>query len=355
MKVAVITDMHLGCRSDSSIFLQNQERFFSEIFFPKIDELDIKVVLDLGDTFDRRKFVNYMTLHESKRFFFNELAKRRISYHAIVGNHSTYYKNTNDVNSMELLLGEYENFHVYADKPVLLTFGSSKIMMVPWLTKENEESSLKYINTVQADVLAGHFDIVGFEMMRGSVCDHGLDRRIFDGFETVWSGHFHHPSKHANIEYLGAPYEMTWTDYNGTRGFHIFDTETRELTRVHNPFRMFHKIHYEDSDLTIEEINELDVTPLADTYVKVVVNNKTNPYLFDVFVNKLQTGNPIDLKVVEDVLNLEDIDPRGLIENQTRSPLEIMNDVIDNHLETTADKAKIKTLINELYKEALDA
>ena len=354
MKVAVITDMHLGCRSDSSIFLQNQERFFSEIFFPKIDELDIKVVLDLGDTFDRRKFVNYMTLHESKRFFFNELAKRRISYHAIVGNHSTYYKNTNDVNSMELLLGEYENFHVYADKPVLLTFDSSKIMMVPWLTKENEEASLRYIDKVEADVLAGHFDIVGFEMMRGSICDHGLDRRVFDKFETVWSGHFHHPSKHANIEYLGAPYEMTWTDHNGTRGFHIFDTETRTLTRVHNPYRMFNKITYHDADLTIEEINDLDPSPLKGTYVKIVVAAKTNPYLFELFVNKIQAADPVDVKIVEDNFNLENLSEEEIID-EAMGTREAFFDYIDNVLpDSVGDKEAIKKLMDELYVEALN-
>ena len=192
-------------------------------------------------------------------------------------------------------------------------------------------------------------------MMRGQICDHGLDRRLFDRFETVWSGHFHHPSKHANIEYLGAPYEMTWTDYNGTRGFHIFDTESKELIRIENPYRMFHKIHYEDSDLTVEEINQLEPGPIQGTYVKVVVNNKTNPFLFDLFINKLQSGAPTDLKIVEDVLNLEDIDPQGLIENQTRSPQEIMWDLVDNHLDTSVDKNKLKTLINELYKEALEA
>lgn len=353
MKIAVITDLHFGCRGDSLIFLDNQEKFYSEIFFPTIDQEGITTVLNLGDTFDRRKYVNYVTLDRSRKMFFDELAKRDIDYHAIVGNHDASYKNTNDINAITLLLREYPKFNLYPSDPVTLKFGSCTIMMVPWLTKENEEASLRYVNETDADVLAGHFDIVGFEMMRGSVCDHGLDRRIFDKFNTVWSGHFHHPSKHVNIEYLGAPYEMTWTDYNGTRGFHIFDTETRELTRVHNPFRMFHKIHYEDTDLTVEEINDLDVSALTGTYVKVVVNNKTNPYLFDVFVNKLQSGNPIDLKVVEDVLNLEDIDPQSLIENQTRTPQEIMWEVIDS-LETAANKGKIKTLINELYKEALE-
>jgi DNA repair exonuclease SbcCD nuclease subunit len=354
MKIAVITDLHFGCRGDSLIFLDNQEKFYSEIFFPTIDELGITTVLNLGDTFDRRKYVNYVTLDRARTMFFDQLASRNIDYHAIVGNHDTSYKNTNDINAITLLLREYPNFKMYTSDPVLLTFGSSKIMMVPWLTKENEEASLRYIDKVEADVLAGHFDIVGFEMMRGSICDHGLDRRVFDKFETVWSGHFHHPSKHANIEYLGAPYEMTWTDHNGTRGFHIFDTETRTLTRVHNPYRMFNKITYHDADLTIEEINDLDPSPLKGTYVKIVVAAKTNPYLFELFVNKIQAADPVDVKIVEDNFNLENLSEEEIID-EAMGTREAFFDYIDNVLpDSVGDKEAIKKLMDELYVEALN-
>jgi hypothetical protein len=217
--------------------------------------------------------------------------------------------------------------------------------------KGQEEASLRYIDKVEADVLAGHFDIVGFEMMRGSICDHGLDRRVFDKFETVWSGHFHHPSKHANIEYLGAPYEMTWTDHNGTRGFHIFDTETRTLTRVHNPYRMFNKITYHDADLTIEEINDLDPSPLKGTYVKIVVAAKTNPYLFELFVNKIQAADPVDVKIVEDNFNLENLSEEEIID-EAMGTREAFFDYIDNVLpDSVGDKEAIKKLMDELLEK----
>lgn len=355
MKLAIITDLHLGCRGDSKIFLDAHERFYENIFFPTIDEHSITTVLNLGDTFDRRKFVNFNTLIRSRNMFFDPLSSRGIEYHAITGNHDTYFRSTNEINSIDLLLSEYKTFNLYINEPVLLTFGSSKIMMVPWLTPENEVNSLKFIAQNEADVLAGHFDIVGFEMMKGQLCDHGLDRKLFNKFEQVWSGHFHHPSKHGNIEYLGAPYEMTWTDYNGVRGFHIFDTETRKLTRIHNPYRMFHKIHYDDSDLLIEEIESLEVDILKGSYVKVIVNNKTNAFLFEIFINKLQSASPADLKIIEDILNLEDVDPQGLIESQTKTPQEIMWEMIDStNLNTKVDKNKLRLCIDELYKEALD-
>ena len=39
-------------------------------------------------------------------------------------------------------------------------------------------------------------------------------KKIFEKFDTVFSGHFHHKSDDGQIYYLGAPYEITWSDYN---------------------------------------------------------------------------------------------------------------------------------------------
>ena len=113
LKIAIITDMHLGVRGDSKVFLDHQEKFFREVFFKHIDDNNIKTILDLGDTFDRRKLFNYVSLKRAKEFFFDQIESRGIEYHAVVGNHSVYYTNTNEINSMDLLLKEYNNFHIY--------------------------------------------------------------------------------------------------------------------------------------------------------------------------------------------------------------------------------------------------
>lgn len=354
MKIAIITDMHFGVRGDSGLFLNNQEKFFTEIFFPYLDEHGIKTVLNLGDTFDRRKFINFVTLGRVRKFYFDELAKRGIEYHSVVGNHDTSYKNTNEVNALTLLCQEYPQFYAYTHEPVELQFGSTKFMLSPWLTKENEEVSFRAFRDTRADILAGHFEFTGFEMMKGTLCDHGLDRVKFSKFSDVWSGHFHHPSKYGNIEYLGAPYEMTWTDFNGVRGFHVFDTESRNLQRIINDNRMFHKIHYDDFNLKIEEINDLDPSVLKDTYIKVIVNVKNNPYLFDLFINKLQSADPADLKIVEDTLNLEGVTEEELIAEQkdTRTALYEFVDGLENVVDINT-KTRIKAVLDSLYAEAM--
>ena len=73
---------------------------------------EIKTLLILGDTFDRRKYVNFFSLKRSKEMFFNPLAEMDIKVHMLAGNHDTYFKNTNNVNSVDLLLGEYPNINI---------------------------------------------------------------------------------------------------------------------------------------------------------------------------------------------------------------------------------------------------
>jgi len=350
LKIAIVTDMHIGVRGDSKLFLDHQERFFSEVFFPYIDEHDIKIIFDLGDTFDRRKFINYVSLERGKKFFFDEIAKRGIDYHALVGNHTTYYTNTNEVNSMNLLLREYDKFHIYEDKCEELQLGSTKFLMVPWINNSNYKDMLAAIRESSADMCMGHFSIQGFEMDKGHLCDHGLTRDLFVNFEAVYSGHFHHPSTYNNISYLGSPYEMTWSDYQGKRGFRVLDTETRELEWILNPYPIFHKIEYDDADMTIEDIANLDVSKLKDTFIKVIVKNRTNPYIYDLFLNKLTDAGAADVKSVEDSLNLES---EGLNEimDETKDTKEILHTYIDS-LETKVDKVQVKRLIDELYIEA---
>lgn len=342
--------MHLGCRGDSKIFLDHQERFFSEVFFPHIDKHNIKTIFDLGDTFDRRKFINYVSLERAKQFFFDQIASRGIEYHAIVGNHSVYYTNTNEVNSMNLLLREYPNFNIYVNEAVELQRGSTKFLMVPWINNSNQKEMLTSIRESDAHLCLGHFSIQGFEMDKGHLCDHGLTRELFINYEAVYSGHFHHPSAYNNISYLGAPYEMTWSDHQGKRGFRVLDTETRELEWILNPNVIFHKIEYDDADMTIEDIANLDVSILKDTFIKVIVKNRTNPYIYDLFLNKLSDAGAADVKAIEDSLSLES---EGLDEmlDETKDTKDILHDYI-NSLETKVDKLQIKLLIDELYVEA---
>ena len=352
MKIAIVTDIHIGARGDSRVFHEVQRKFFLDVFFPYLDEHNITTVFDLGDTFDRRKYINYVSLQRGKEFFFDELAKRKIDFHALIGNHDTYYSNMNDVNSMNLLLQEYPTFKLYQDLGEHLELGSTKFLMLPWISKDNAEQNLKIVAESDANILMGHLEVKGFEMMKGAVCSHGLDMNVFKHFESAYSGHFHHPSRYGNVEYLGAPYEMTWSDYGGSRGFHVFDTEDRSMTKIENPHRVFFKIDYDDEDWTVEDVANFDVDRYKDTFVKVIVKNRTNAYLYDLFMSRLSECGAVDVKAIDDNLNLETAGVDEILD-ETKDTTEILHNYIDT-LDTKVDRGKIKNVVDGLYHEALN-
>lgn len=351
MKIALLCDTHFGVRSDSKIFLEHQRAFFQDIFFPELQKKGIKTVLHLGDIFDRRKQINFYTLAKCKEFFFDPLKKNEITMHAILGNHDTFFTTTNEINSVDLLLSkEYQNIHVYEHEPVELEFGHTKILMCPWLSKDIFANSMQKISKSNANILMGHFDIKGFEMMKGIVSDHGIDHKEFRNFESVYSGHYHYPSAYGNIRYLGSQYEMNWSDYGARLGFYILDTITRELEFVENNNKIHHKLEYDDTDLTIDEIASFDMSVLKDCLVRVVVRSRNNMQLFDMFRSRLNDSGAADVKIVENSLNL----PEDGIEDyqEGENTQKIMHKYIDA-VETTVKKDEIKTFVDLLYHEAI--
>ena len=350
MKIALITDTHWGARGDSPAFAEYFNRFYYEQFFPYLAANGISRIFHLGDIVDRRKYINFVTARHLRKFV-EHCDSSGIRLDVIVGNHDTSFKNTNEVNSMrELFEHSTYDIHYYSD-PAVVDVDGTNIAVLPWICSGNYEESMQFINNTNAQILFGHLELAGFEMYKGAVNDHGFDSKIFDKFDTVCSGHFHHKSTRGNINYLGAPYEMSWSDYNDPRGFHVFDTETRELEFVRNPLTMFNKIHYHDQDKTLDEIMDMDFDHYNGSYVKLIVHTKTNPYWFDMFVDKIEKAGVLDLQVVDDNLNLQ-LEDDGDIVNEAEDTLTVLNKVVDQ-VESRVDKKVLYNFLSSLYNEAL--
>ena len=345
-KICLVTDTHFGARSDSIPFDNFFRRFYEEIFFPEIDKRGIRHIVHLGDCFDRRKYINFNTLSSCRNYFFDEIKKRDIELHMIVGNHDTFFKNTNDVNSPRLLLKDYE-FNVI-DTPSELEFDDgSKIFMMPWICTDNYNQSMEAIKTTDAQVMFGHLEIVGFQMYKGHENDEGFDPKIFEKFDLVCSGHFHHRSSNGNINYLGNPYEMTWADFEDPRGFHIFDTSERSLEFIQNPYSIFSKVYYDDEKV---DPSTVDVSQYANQHIKLIVVNKKDYYKFDQFIERLYKVNPLELKIIEDLSEFE-ADAMDDQEMDLEDTVTLLSQYVDS-LDTEADKDRIKTLMKTLYVEA---
>jgi DNA repair exonuclease SbcCD nuclease subunit len=350
MKIALLNDTHCGVRNSSQIFIDFQERFFTEIFFPFCKDNDIKHIIHLGDYYDHRKFVNFKALNANRKHFLEPLTQAGMTMDIIPGNHDVFHKNTNELCSLKELLGYYTSNINIIMKPSTINYDGCDVHLVPWINPENWDMSMNFLASNTGIVMA-HLELANFEMMRGikQLSGMGMSKEPFKHFDMVLSGHYHASSQQENIRYLGCQMEFTWADANDQKYFHIFDTDTKTVEAIPNPLVMFEKIYYDDTDT---DYTNYDINILTGKFVKVIVGNKSNPYMFDKFIERISELNTHDLKIAENfseflgenvLTNIEDV------ENTT----DLMASYIDG-VNTDLDKDKLKTLMNSLYNDAID-
>jgi DNA repair exonuclease SbcCD nuclease subunit len=342
MKVALITDSHFGARKGSKLFHDYFELFYKNVFFPTLEQYGITTVIHMGDAFDSRKSIDYQSLEWAKKVVFDPLSKYEV--HMIVGNHDSYYKNTNNTNSPQLLLKDYPNVKTYSS-PTEIKIANLDILLLPWICMDNQDQSLKMIQKTKSKIVMGHLELQGFRANPSLVIDHGLDPNIFDKFKKVFSGHYHTRSNNGTVFYTGNPYEIYWTDVGDTRGFTIFDTESLEHILIDNPYRMFHNIYYEDTNYQTFDMGEYE-----NKIVKVIVRKKTDTKKFEQFIDKLYTSGIAELKIVE---NFEIKESAEFEAFESENTLSILNRYVEE-AEVSLDKSIVQSLLQEVYQEACE-
>ena len=342
MKVAIITDTHYGARKGSKYLHDYFEKFYDDVFFPTLEAEGIDTVIHMGDAFDSRKSIDYQSLEWAKRVVFDRLKKYNV--HMIVGNHDCYYKNTNNVNSPELLLQTYSNIKTYS-KVTEVTIDKLKVLFIPWINAENYQDTVESIKVSNSTCAMGHLELNGFRAHRGHIMEEGLACDLFEKFDKVFSGHFHTRSDDGRIFYLGNPYEMFWNDANDKRGFTIFDTDTLKWEYVNNPNRMFYNIYYEDTNY-----QTFDTRQYENKIVKVIVRKKTDLKKFEKFIDKLYASGVFELKVVE---NFQFQESEEFEAFESEDTLSILNRYIEES-EINLEKSTIQRIVQEVYQEACE-
>ena len=352
MKIAILNDTHFGVRNDSEAFRNYQLRFYNEIFFPYLEKHNIKTLIHLGDVVDRRKFINFQTASIYRKQFWDRLYKEKIDTHIIIGNHDTYFKNTNEVNAIDNLYTSFDGINepfIYT-RPKVVDFDGTPILLMPWICDDTREESINMLNTAKADLCFGHLEIKGIEMQNGVINEFGNEKADFKRFDRVVSGHFHKHTDDGQIFYCGAQYEMTWSDYQDPKGFHIFDTETREIERIWNPLTIHKKIIYNDK---IKDYNNLDLKPYHNHFIKLIVLNKTDDEQFDKFVERLYNEITVhDLNIIEDYSDIK-ASVRDDVVEMGEDTVTFLNNYVDQ-LETDVNKTKLKEYLKSFYIEAND-
>lgn len=345
MKIAIITDTHYGGRRCSKTFHDYFQKFYDDVFFPTLKEREISVCIHMGDAFDNRKSIDFWALNWAKKNVYDKFKELGVQVYQLVGNHDCYYKNTNEVNSINSLLDYYNNIIPIAS-PGEYNIHGFKAFMVPWICAENLEETKSKISKTKAKVSFGHLELNGFHTYPGHVQQHGMDKSMFDKFQYVFSGHYHTKSSDGHIFYLGNPYQLYWNDVNDRRGFHIFDTSSYELEFIENPYTMFEKIYYEDTNPSL-----FNVEPYVDKILKVIVRKKTDQVLFEKFIDKLVKAGTVDLKIVENIqIYDEDVD---FDSEKIEDTMTLLDKYVDDS-DFSLDKERIKKLLKEVYMEACE-
>ena len=350
MKIAILNDTHAGIRNSSEIFMDYQERFYRDVFFPYLEEHNIKKILHLGDYYENRTSINFKALNHNRRIFLDVLRDRNIHMDIIPGNHDVYYKNTNKLNSLKELLGHYMNEVRIIEDPEVVDYDGTNVLLLPWINDENEDKTRYIINTCKADICGAHLELTGFEMQRGIECTEGQDPSWFRKFDMVLSGHFHTKSQRDNIHYLGSQMEFFWSDCDDRKYFHILDTKTRELTAVENPISIFAKIYYDDTGDNLKRLALMNMANFDDKFVKIIVVNKSKPKEFEKFLDRVNMRKLHGLQIAE---NFQDfagaqVDDSNLNVDSTD---QLLYDYIDA-VDTSLDKERIKSNVRTLMIEA---
>ena len=321
-------------------------KFFDDVFFPYLKENDIKTVIHAGDLMDRRKFVNFSILNQVRTNFIERFKKEGIELHCILGNHDVYYRNTNKINSIREL---FSNDLILYEEPTVVNFDGLDIALLPWVCKDNYDQSVDFIKTASAPILIGHLELMGYDVMRGVKYDGGMNPKLFERYEQVFTGHFHCRQECGNIYYMGTQYQITFADLHEQKGFHILDTETREIEFIPNPHKMFHAVTYNDEGGPVDS-NKFDCDYLNGAYIKLYVEHKEHPYSFERFMDKLYDCGVAKITVVEEYDNSDWTQEE--IVDLAQDTVTLINNEVDA-LEEIKDKNRMKRLIRDLYMESL--
>lgn len=349
MKIAFLTDQHFGVRNSNIFFMENQRKFYEKVFFPECEKRGITTILNGGDTWEDRKNLNTLAIKGAREMYFDECEKRGFKQYAILGNHDVMYRNTNEVHSMEIFADAYEHLEVIYDTAEI-ELGGRTFALVSWINNENFESRAEFIKNTKADVMLGHFEIKNFEMTRGNVATHGLEQDMFKHVPVVLSGHFHLSTKQGNILYLGNNTQTNFGDIDQKKGFWIIDTDTLEMEFIENPYNVYARVYF-DNDINIIDF---DVSPYQDQIVVVYIKSylDVNQKKLNLFIDKLH--RVVRSTTVQEMNTITADNASVDVDIEAIDTVAVINSYIDSAIDDGDQRPKIKDMMHELYKEALN-
>jgi DNA repair exonuclease SbcCD nuclease subunit len=352
-KIALISDIHFGCRNNSEQYLEMIRSFFINTLNKVLIDRKITDVRILGDLFDCRNNINVRTLNVVLEVFeWFEINNPNIVFTIFPGNHDVYYKNKNDVNSMKVLKN-HKNI-VLHEKIHIETLHGKRVISVPWLVDDTEdEMKFKKIcesETEKFDLCLGHFEIQGFEINKGQFDEFGKSQGIFKNFSRVFSGHYHIRNTLGRISYLGCPYQLTWGDYEDKKGIHIYDLDTNTTEFIENVDSPIHV------KITIDDILKKNLPVLKKikgNYVKLIIDKKVSDTFLVQAQSKIESLSPLKFDIENTVIEVIE-EKNGIDISKTNDPISFLIEYVDNiEIEEGIEKNDLKKYLSEIYQSSL--
>lgn len=353
MKIAVITDTHLGARNGSQVFRSLFRTYYKEVFFPYLSKNGIHEVIHCGDFFDNQTKISVLDLAYVTEEFLPMLDEYNVRMHVIAGNHDVAYRNDNRIHSLSVL-DSHSNVVIHTKEiSVINTGGVYDLYVCPWMHNDTQESFIEVLKVLgdKKKILFGHFDVAGAKMYKHSaVSEHGMNPDVFKQFHAVYSGHFHTPSQYGNINYLGALFHYTWEDWNDWRGFHVYDTETGEMEAVENPYCLFDKFDYDDlKEIEKTKSNEEFSEYIEGKILELQINTKHSTIEIKDFVHKIESCHPVsldvsDITILDTIVN--DDDDSDTVERKE------IQDYFYTSIEKNPRSDELKILFDDIHTRA---
>lgn len=349
-KAIIISDTHLGARSNSTEWLTTMTDWFRNDFMPRAKELyePGTILIHTGDVFDNRQSINLMVLHEGMTLF-EEMSQIFDGIYIIAGNHDVMKKTSNDISSLDCL--KYIPKVNIIKEPILADIDGVKALFMPWRSDVSEEKKcITDFGKEDPKLLFCHTNIYSLRFDNSREVEEGLQTEDLRTYEKVFSGHIHWGQKRGNVTMVGNPYQMTRSDAGNPKGFYEFNFETFE--------EKFHQNNHSPRFVRVQLNHYLEGT--LSELLNECRNNRVDLYIPSHYILRYQV-NPIIDAIAEVARKLEvfpfEEDQNINIEGdelQTLSIFEMCQRYI-TQMRSVDDgvKKKIEDKISKLYNQTI--
>lgn len=255
MKIAITSDWHV----DEGIYTDICMNYI-DFLISYCKEQNIDHIIIAGDVFEKSSKIKneaFLPLF----FKLMEMKDDGFKMFFLLGNHDIFNVDNNSLVEAFVPFGkvikDYQEYDI----------NGRTFSFLPYTKREDDIPS-------SGDILITHLSIADFAFDNKYHVNEkmGFPTELFEGWNIVFTGHFHRPQNKKNIVYMGSPYQMNFGEIGQDKGFVVFDSDNGDWERIYyNEAPKYVKIKARDFD----KVNvkncfvEIEIEEKLDNYVQL--------------------------------------------------------------------------------------